>query len=141
MSANMIVSLALTALITALIARAWDQKVFPFNGWVRSLVRNGNGGELGPKSPWDWLNLVFTAYNLYLIVSTWLALGIISLSALFYVLFIAVFFFVGWNWASTVLFVESVKAFGLKRATIDLIDRIRRALRIARDEAEHKNQD
>ena len=140
MSVNMIVSLALTALITALIARAWDQKVFPFNGWVRSLVRNGNGGELGPKSPWDWLNLVFTAYNLYLIVSTWLALGIISLSALLYALFIVVFFIIGWNWASAVLFVESVKAFGLKRAIIDLIDRIRRALRIARDEADHKNQ-
>jgi hypothetical protein len=115
----LIINLVITAIITVMIAVTWEHHVFPFTDWKV----NGARGTL------DWLNLILIAYNLYAIITTWIMLGLLTIPAILYALFIGLSFLIGWNWTRVVLFLNTVRTLGVGYAFRDLFDRMTRSLR------------
>ena len=115
----LIINLFITAIITAMIALTWKHHVFPFTDWKTN----------GARGPLDWLNLILISYNAYAIITTWMMLGLFTIPAVLYALFIGLSFLAGWNWASIILFYNIVRTLGAGYAFRDLFDRITRSLR------------
>ena len=82
-----LINLAMTILITTLIGRAASRRDFPFRSW-----RQG-----GPRGGSDWLNAIFTVWNVYVIGATWLMLGP-TVYGVVYGLMIIASFAAGWRW-------------------------------------------
>lgn len=76
----------LTMIIAGVIGWQANMRVFPFNGF-----KWDNSGA------WGVINCVFTIYNIYAIITTWLALGIMTISAIIYMLLIIGSAVLGWN--------------------------------------------
>lgn len=76
----------LTMIIAGVIGWQANMRVFPFNGF-----KWDNSGA------WGVINCVFTIYNIYAIITTWFALGIMTISAIIYMLLVIGSAVLGWN--------------------------------------------
>lgn len=83
---TMIVNMLLTMTIAGVIGWQAKMRVFPFNGF-----RWDNSGAMGI------INCVFTMYNIYAILTAWLSLGLLTISAIVYMLLVVGSFALGWN--------------------------------------------
>ncbi len=100
-----IINMALSVIIMYLIGWQIHQRSFPFRSW-----KDG-----GPKTGWDWINLVFIVYNLYVIITTWMSLGF-SLYGILYLLIMLMALFTGLEGPAMRDFVNQAKAYGFKSA-------------------------
>jgi energy-converting hydrogenase Eha subunit E len=113
-----IVNLAVTAVITAVIGYQWKHHVFPFRRWdARPVGVNG------------WINLILIAYNGYMIIMTWISLGLFTIPAIIYAVSILIFMAIGWFADLVKLFIDSARQFGIGYAWVDFTDRVKRSVR------------
>lgn len=81
-----LLNMLLTMIIAGVIGWQANMRVFPFNGF-----KWDNSGA------WGVINCVFTIYNIYAIITTWLALGIMTISGIIYMLLVIGSAVLGWN--------------------------------------------
>ena len=102
----MVLNLVLSVIIMYLIGWQIRQRAFPFRSW--------RGG--GPKTGWDWINLLFVVYNLYAITTTWMSLGVLTLYGVLYLLVMVIALTAGLEGPAMKDFINQAKAYGLKSA-------------------------
>lgn len=101
----MIISILLTILIAGIIGWQAKMKQFPFNGF-----KWDNSGFMGGA------NCILTIYNIYVILTTWLSLGILTIQAIIYLLIVIGAFALGWNYTWVNGFIWDCKHVGLLAA-------------------------
>lgn len=102
----MVLNLVLSVIIMYLIGWQIRQRAFPFRSW--------RGG--GPKTGWDWINLLFVVYNLYAITTTWMSLGVLTLYGVLYLLVMVIALTAGLEGPAMKDFINQAKAYGFKSA-------------------------
>lgn len=112
----MLISLALSLLVMWVIGWQASMKAFPFCDWR---VRK-------PQGPWDVINCVFALWNLWSFVTTWMALGMITLPAILYALGMLLALWAGWNWIEAKSIYQTGKTMGWRYVLTDYKDKIAR---------------
>ena len=113
---GLMINLVLSCFIMGLIG--WQAKIgaFPFCDWRTRK----------PKGGWNWLNCVFTVYNLYVFVTTWIALGSFTTPAVAYAIVMMIAFAIGWHWLYIKGTIQSIRMLGLRYVITDKKDRLQR---------------
>lgn len=112
----LIVNLVLTALITIMLGNMVRRRYFPFGGRYRGF--------------YDLVNLIFVVYNVYAIITTWIALGFTSPIGVIYFFFILIMFLGGWLMDEFRSMPGEARSFGFRFALRSFADRVARALGI-----------
>lgn len=113
---EMLISLLLSLLIMWVIGWQASMRAFPFCDWR---VRK-------PQGPWDWINCVFTVWNLWSFATTWMALGMFTPIALLYAAGMLLAFAAGWNWTELKMMAQAAKTMGWRYVWTDCKDRVAR---------------
>lgn len=101
-----LINLIITIIIAGILGYQARNQVFPFNGF-----KWDNDNTL-----WGVLNCILTLYNIYAIITTWLMLGILTISAIIYLLLVITAVALGWNYKWTQEFIEEAKQYGFIKA-------------------------
>lgn len=101
----LIINLALSVLIMAVIGWQAKAHVFPFRSWSQK-----------PDTVWDWVTCVFIIYNLYVIVSTYLSIGPFTVIGLAYAIIMVAAFIIGYDGPAIRDFINQARSYGFRSA-------------------------